>query len=134
MNITDNGATGEWNDGKKSFPIVLHQLGRLDDTGNDGQLLDGVVEIPMWHHTKNHLLLGIYQFSKACRVSMVGLRAINIANGKVDKTLTFDDCAGTVATSIYNGVYRADKSRHVIVLAAGGFHGSGEEMDVVIEP
>ncbi|XRD86081.1 hypothetical protein ISN73_03010 [Dyella acidisoli] len=134
LTITDNGATGEWNDGKKSLPIALNQVGRLDDTVSNGPLLEGVVEIPMWHHAKNHMLLGVYRRSKNCPVSMVDLRLVNIASGKIDNTLTFDDCSGTVATSIYTNVYRADDPGHVTVIAPGGYHGMGEDKDVVIEP
>jgi len=134
LKVTDSGATGEWNDGKKTLPIALHLVGSLDDTGSGAPVLAGVVEIPMWHHTKTHLLLGIYQLSKDCPISMVSLRLVNIANGKVDKNLAFDDdCYGTIATSIYEGVYRAANPRHVTVLAPGGDHGMGEDKDIAIE-
>lgn len=134
LKVTDNGAVGEWNDGRKRLSIALHQVGRLDDTLNDALVLDGVVEIPMWHHTKNYLLLGVYQRSKDCSVSMVGLRLVNIASGKVDNTLTFDDCSGTVATSIYTNVYRSENPGYVTVIAPGGYHGMGEDNDIGIEP
>ena len=134
LKITDIGATGVWNDGKRNLPIALRQVGSLDDTVNSRPLLDGVVEIPMWHHTKSHMLLGIYQLSKDCAISMVSLRLINIASGTVDKTLTFDDCYGTIATSIYTGVYRSKKPGRVTVIAPGGYHGMGEDKDIAIEP
>ena len=51
------GALGEWWDGKNILPIVLCQVGRLDDAGLDTPRVVGVVEMAMWHHTKDHLLL-----------------------------------------------------------------------------
>ena len=134
LKIGDTGATGEWRDGKKVLPITLHQIGSLNDTGLNALKLDGIIEIPMWHHTKNHLLLGIYQSSKDCSLSMVDLRLINIKSGQVDKDLTFDCGTGTVATVIYSNVYRAENPHHVTVIADGGYHGMGEDKDVVVEP
>lgn len=134
LKVVGSAATGEWDDGKKVLPITLHQVGQLDDTGSGAPLLEGIVEIPMWHHTRDHMLLGIYQFSKDCPLSMTGLRLINIVNGKVDKELTFD-CGdyGTVATTIYTNVYRATNPRHVTAIASGGYHGMGEDRDITIE-
>ncbi len=88
----------------------------------------------MWHHTKNHLLLGVYQSSADCSLSMVRLRLINIKSGQVDKDLKFDCGAGVVATPIYANVYRADNPRHVTVIFQGGYHRMGEDRDVPVEP
>ena len=106
LKFSDDGATGEWNDGKKTLPIVLNQVGSLDDTRRPGGSapihLDGVVEIPMWSHTKTYLLLGVYTSSADCPVSMLHLRLVNIATGRVDKEIPLDCDAGMVMTAIYD--------------------------------
>lgn len=134
LHVTEAGATGEWNDGSKQLPITLHQTGRLDDTSSGAPRLDGVVDIPMWHHTKTHLLLGIYKSSATCPLSMSALRLVNLRSGKTDKAIKFDCGTGTIATSIYANVYRSQEPGHVTVILPGGFHGMGEDTDVQIEP
>ena len=134
LQVTDSGATGEWNDSKRKLLITLRQVGSLDNTGSGAPLLSGTVEIPMWHHTQNHMLLGIYQLSKDCPISMVSLRLVNIADGKLDKDLALGECYGTIATSIYAGVYRAQNPRHVNIIAPGGIHGMGVDQEITIEP
>jgi len=133
LTITTAGASGEWNDGKRTLPITLHQVASLDDTDGDGPHIDGAVEIPMWHHSKDHLLLGVYRTSRDCPLSMSSLRLVNIKSGKVDRDIKLD-CAGTVATSIYANVYRGADTRHVTVIFQGGDHGMGDDRDVLIEP
>jgi hypothetical protein len=134
LNISDRGVQGEWRDGKNVLPITLQQAGTLDDTGLDNPRVVGVVEIPMWHHTKDHLLLGVYQSSTDCSLSMVRLRLINIKNGQIDKDMKFDCGAGIVATSIYANVYRAKNPHHATVIFQGGYHGMGDDRDVAVEP
>jgi len=134
LQISDHSAAGEWNDGKNTLPITLRQIASLDDTSNDTPHIEGSVEIPMWHHSKTHLLLGIYQPSTDCPLSMTRLRLVNIKNGQIDKTLKFECGTGTVATSIYANVYRGQKPGHVTVIAEGGYHNMGDDQDVVIEP
>lgn len=134
LKISGTGASGEWLDGKNGLPIALHQVGSLNDTGLDTPRVAGVVEIPMWHHTKDHLLLGVFQSSKDCSLSMVHLRLINIKSGQIDRDLKFDCGTGIVATAIYANVYRADNPRHVTVIFQGGSHGMGDDQDVAVEP
>jgi hypothetical protein len=133
LTVADAGASGEWNDGKKTLPITLRQVASLNDTAINAPRVDGTVEIPMWHHTKNYLLLGVYQASKDGLLSMTGLRLVNIKSGHVDKDIKLDG-AGTVATSIYANVYRGADTRHVTVIFEGGDHGMGDDRDVLIEP
>ncbi|BFG77269.1 hypothetical protein PTKU46_53020 [Paraburkholderia terrae] len=134
LKISDTKASGEWRDGKKVLPIALHQVGSLNDTGLETPRVVGVVEIPMWHRTKNHLLLGVYQSSMDCSLSMVRLRLINIKSGQIDRDLKFDCGAGIVATPIYANVYRADNPRNVTVIFQGGYRGMGDDRDVPVEP
>lgn len=134
LKISDRGAEGEWRDGKNVLPISLQQIGALDDTGLKNPSVIGVIEIPMWYHTKNHLLLGVYQSSKYCALSMVRLRLVNIKSGKIDRDMKFDCGAGIVATPIYANVYRADNPHHATIIFQGGYHGMGDDQDVVLEP
>lgn len=134
IKVSDAEATGEWRDAKRVLPIALHQVGTLNDTDPSAPAVVGDVDIPMWHHTKSHLLLGVYQSSSDCPLSMAGLRLVNIKSGRTDRELKFDCGAGTVATSIYANVYRAQKPRHVTVLFQGGYHGMGDDRDVKVEP
>lgn len=129
LKFADDSATGEWNDDKKILPIVLHQVGSLDDT-RATHIIDGVVEIPMWHHTKTHLLLGIYQSAKDCPVSMLQLRLINIATGRTDREIPFECSAGMIMTPIYANVYRGPKPRQVTVGFQGGKMGYDEVIDI----
>ena len=134
LKISGTEASGEWRDGKHVLPISLHQISSLDDTGLDTPRVVGAVEIPMWHHTKDHLLLGVYQSSKDCSLSMVRLRLINIKTGQIDRDLKFDCGTGIVATPIYANVYRAENPHHVTVISQGGYHGMGDDKDVAVEP
>jgi hypothetical protein len=134
LKVSGTEASGEWRDGKKILPIALHQIGRLDDTGVDTPQVVGVVEVPMWHHTKDHLLLGVYESSNDCPVSMVRLRLLNIKTGRLDGNLKFGCGAGIVATPIYANVYRADNPHHVTVMFQGGYHGMGDDQDMAVEP
>lgn len=132
---SDNGAAGEWRDGKHVLPITLHQVGTLDDTRSDKTpSVSGTVEIPMWHHTGKHLLLGIYESSSACPLSMARLRLVNLRSGQTDKELKLECGAGTVATSIYSNVYAANSPRHVTIIFEGGYHGMGDDREVPVEP
>lgn len=133
LTVADSGASGAWNDGKKTLPITLHQVASLYDTAVNAPRVDGTVEIPMWHHTRDHLLLGVYQASKDGLLSMSSLRLVNIKSGHVDKDIKLDG-AGTVATSIYANVYRAADARHVTVIFEGGYHGMGDDRDILVEP
>ncbi|MEK6347222.1 MAG: hypothetical protein V4764_07065 [Burkholderia sp.] len=120
-------------DGTRTLPIALHQVGSLDDTGNAPRLT-GTVEIPMWHHTPKHLLLGVYTSSPACPLSMSRLRLVNLATGHIDREIPFKCGTGTVSTPIYANVYRANDPRHVTVIFQGGFHGMGDDREIKIEP
>lgn len=133
LSVTGTGAAGEWRNHKHVLPISLRQTASLDDTGSGQPRLEGIVEIPMWHHTKKHLLLGVYQSSAECPLSMVALRLVDIASGHTDRSLTFDCGTGIIATTIYANVYRSDDPRHVTVIEPGGMHGMGEDTDVLVE-
>lgn len=134
LKVSGAEASGEWRDGKHVLPITLHRVGRLDDTGRQPHRVVGVVEIPMWHHTRNHLLLGVYASSRDCSLSMASLRLVNIKSGRVDREMKFPCGTGVVATPIYANVYRASNPRYVTVISQGGYHGMGDDQDVEIEP
>ncbi|RDU99294.1 hypothetical protein [Trinickia dinghuensis] len=134
LKVSGTEASGEWRDGKNVLPIALHQVGSLNDTDPQHLRVTGVVEIPMWHHTKTHLLLGVYESSKDCPLSMVRLRLVNIKSGRIDREMTFPCGAGIVATPIYANVYRAKNPRYVTVISQGGYHDMGDEKDVAVEP
>lgn len=134
LSVGDTAASGEWRDGKNVLPIALQQGRTLVDTGPDAPRVARVVEVPMWHRTKSHMLLGVYRSSAECTLSMVGLRLVNIKNGQVDKELKFGCDAGTAATPIFANVYRAGNPRHVTMLCQGGYRGMGDDRDVAAEP
>ncbi|GAB6847948.1 hypothetical protein [Paraburkholderia kururiensis] len=134
LKIIGTGASGEWRDDKRVLPIALHQVGSLNDTGLQPVRLDGVVEVPMWYHTKNHLLLGVYDSSKDCPLSMARLRLVNLRSGRIDKEMKFPCGTGVVSTPIFGNVYRAGTPRHVTVMFQGGYHGMGDDRDVAVEP
>jgi len=119
LKFSDDGVAGEWNDGKKTLPIVLNQVGSLNDTWSNGMPtpvhLDGVIEIPMWYHTKTHLLLGIYESSADCPVSMLHLRLVNIATGRTDRNIPFGCEAGMIMTSIYANVSKGPTANKLFV-------------------
>ncbi len=114
----------------KTLPIAMHQVGSLNDTGIAAFPLAGVVEIPMWYHTKTHLLLGVYQSSEDCPVSMLRLRLVNIATGRIDSDIPFDCQAGMIMTDIYANVSRAPKAGQVTVGYQGGKMGYDEVVDI----
>ena len=128
--IVDDGATGSWIGGKKLLPISLRQVGSLDDTGDASTPLTGVVEIPMWYHTKTQLLLGVYRSSDDCPLSMTELRLVDMATGRVDKEITLHCSAGMAMTGIYSNVSRAPKAHHVTVGFAGGKMGEDRVIDI----
>jgi hypothetical protein len=128
LKFSDDKVGGEWNDGKKVLPIVLRQVGNLND--DDSIQLNGIVEVPMWYHTKTHLLLGIYESSEDCPVSMRHLRLINTATGQVDRELAFDCDAGMVMTTIYSNVSRGPTIHKVTVGFRGGKMGHDEVIDI----
>ncbi|OOG39143.1 hypothetical protein [Rhodanobacter sp. C05] len=130
LKIADDGATGEWNDGKKALPITLHQVGSLNDTGDTEHPVTGVVEIPMWYHTKTQLLLGIYESAPDCPASMLHLRLVNIATGHIDNDITLDCQAGMIMTPIYANVSKSSAPHSVTVGFAGGKMGSDEDIDI----
>ncbi len=134
MSLTFQGdaATGAWSDGKKNLPIVLRQVGRFDDT--NVLALEGVVEIPMWYHTKKHMLLGVYQAWPDCPVSMSQLRLVNIRTGQIDRMLEFDCQAGMIMTSIYANVSAGPTARQITVGFQGGKMGYDEVFDLEPKP
>ncbi|HEY8683562.1 MAG TPA: hypothetical protein VIM06_10365 [Rhodanobacter sp.] len=132
LGITGDGASGEWSDGKRTLPIMLHQVGSLNDTGGIAIPIDGVVEIPMWYHTKTYLLLGVYGSSEDCPVSMLHLRLVNIATGRIDGDIPFPCEAGMLMTPIYANVHGNPAVGKVTV--GFDFGGNGCFEDVDIEP
>lgn len=130
LTITGDRASGEWNDGKRTMSIVLHQVGSLDDTGSVAVPIDGVVEIPMWYHTKNHLLLGVYGSSEGCPVSMLHLQLVNIATGRIDGDIPFPCEAGMLMTPIYANVHGHPAAGKVTVGFGRGMSGCFEDVDI----
>ncbi|WP_175965310.1 hypothetical protein [Burkholderia sp. BCC0322] len=120
LNVAGQTATGTWDDGRKAFPITLHEVGRLNDNDQDHLQFDGTVEIPMWYRTKTHMLVGVYALSAKCGIAMRSLRAINIATGSIDRTIPLDCDAGMVMTSIYANVADARRAGYVSVEFRGG--------------
>ena len=123
-------ASGEWNDGRKKLPITLSQVGSLDDTSNASPILTGTVEIPMWQHTKHFMLLGIYEASADCPVSMLHLRVIDISTGRVDHELPLDCDAGMINTSVYDNVRIHPNSPTKLIV---GFQNGRMGRDEIIE-
>ncbi|CAB3974433.1 putative lipoprotein [Burkholderia aenigmatica] len=115
LNIAGHAATGTWDDGRKTFPITLNEVGRLNDHDQDHLQLDGTVDIPMWYHTKTHMLVGVYALSDGCGIAMQSLRAVNIATGRTERTIPLACDAGMVMTSIYANVTDAQRPGHVTV-------------------
>ncbi|MFC5741799.1 hypothetical protein [Dyella tabacisoli] len=132
LKIADDSAIGEWNDGKKTLPMTLHQVGSLDDTGGTERPhpLTGIVEIPMWYHTKTHLLLGVYESSKDCLASMRHLRLVNITTGHIDNDIALDCEAGMIMTPIYANVTPGETTHSVTVGFQGGRMGHDEDVDI----
>lgn len=131
LKIADDEAHGIWSDRKSRLPIVLHQVGSIDPTITAYPSLDGVIEIPMWHHTKKHLLLGVYQSSENCPGSMLRLRLVNIATGRTDGDIPLACEAGMIMTSIYANVSRGPTEHQVTVHFQGGKWGSEKVVDIV---
>ncbi|WP_446901166.1 hypothetical protein [Burkholderia sp. YIM B11467] len=115
LNLTGKTATGTWDDGRKTLPITLNEVGRMNDNDRDHLQLDGAVDIPMWYRTKTHMLVGVYTLSDSCGIAMRSLRAVNIATGHIDRTIPLDCDAGMVMTSIYANVTDARRAGYVSV-------------------
>ncbi|WP_266160426.1 hypothetical protein [Dyella silvatica] len=130
LNVADDSATGTWNDGKKTLPITLRQVGSLNDTNGAKHAVTGVVEIPMWYHTKKQLLLGIYTSTADCPASMRHLRLVNIATGHIDNDIALDCQAGMIMTNIYANVSQSSVPHSVTVGFQGGKMGSDEDIDI----
>ncbi|WP_334001957.1 hypothetical protein [Burkholderia cepacia] len=128
LNVAGQTATGTWDDGRKTLPITLNEVGRLNDNDQDHIRLDGAVDIPMWYRTKTHMLVGVYALSDKCGLAMQSLRAVNIATGRIDRTIALDCDAGMVMTSIYANVADARRAGYVSVEYRGGK--MGYEQDV----
>ncbi|MBN3825014.1 hypothetical protein G3O00_15500 [Burkholderia sp. Ac-20384] len=128
LNVAGNAATGTWDDGRKTLPITLNEVGRLNDNDQDHLQLDGTVDIPMWYRTKTHMLVGVYALSDKCGIAMQSLRAVNIATSRIDRTIPLDCDAGMVMTSIYANVADARRAGYVSVEYRGGK--MGYEQDV----
>ena len=128
LNVAGQTATGTWDDGRKTLPITLNEVGRLNDNDQDHVRLDGTVDIPMWYRTKTHMLVGVYALSDKCGLAMQSLRAVNIATGRIDRTIALDCDAGMVMTSIYANVTDARRAGYVSVEYRGGK--MGYEQDV----
>ncbi|VWB27752.1 putative lipoprotein [Burkholderia arboris] len=128
LTVAGKTATGTWDDGRNTLPITLNEVGRLNDNDQDHPQLDGTVEIPMWYRTKTHMLVGAYALSDKCGVAMQSLRAVNIATGRIDRTIALGCDAGMVMTSIYANVADARRAGYVSVEFRDGK--MGYEQDV----
>lgn len=130
ISVDGRNAVGVWWDGKNKLPITLKKVGSLDDT--DQIRLEGDIEIPMWHHTKEHLLLGIYKASEECPVSMLELRLINKRTGETDKSIELDCMAGMIMTTIYTNISAGPKSGEIKVGFQGGKMGYDEIVNIAL--
>ncbi|MCA8300893.1 hypothetical protein LGN24_05265 [Burkholderia seminalis] len=128
LNLAGKTVTGTWDDGRHTFPITLNEVGRLNDNDQDHLQLDGVVDIPMWYRTRTHMLVGVYALSDTCGIAMRSLRAVNVATGRVDRTIALGCDAGMLMTSIYANVTDARRAGYVSVAFRGGK--MGDERDV----
>nr|WP_244140470.1 hypothetical protein [Burkholderia sp. BCC1047] len=128
--VAGKTATGTWDDGRNTLPITLNEVGRLNDTEGEHLQLDGSVDIPMWYRTKTHMLVGVYALSDKCGIAMQSLRAVNIATGRVDRTIALDCDAGMVMTSIYANVADARRARYVSVEFRDGKMGYQENVSL----
>jgi hypothetical protein len=126
----DDKVSGTWNDGKRNLPVALHQVGRLDDTGQSSTPVVGTLEIPMWDHTTTHLFLGIYESTEDCGVYMRRLQMVDMKSGKIDKELRLHCAAGTLITPIYGNVSHTPGGRKVTVEFGGGKMGSEESFAI----
>ncbi|WP_260435002.1 hypothetical protein [Burkholderia sp. Bp8992] len=115
LTVVGKTATGTWDDGRNTLPITLNEVGRLNDNDQGHFQLDGTVDIPMWYRTKTHMLVGTYALSDKCGIAMQSLRAVNIATGRVDRTITLGCDAGMVMTAIYANVADARRAGYVSV-------------------
>jgi len=139
LTVTDQGASGTWSDGKRTLPIKLQQVGRLDNTDDNHPLLEGIIEIPMWSHTKNRMFLGVYDHHVAedplerPYITMKAIKEIETKNGRLVRTLDVDDLAGLLTTPIYMNVEATvqDKGLSLMIQHGGGHMGFDE--DRVIE-
>ncbi|WP_176016753.1 hypothetical protein [Burkholderia sp. BCC0398] len=128
--VVGKTATGTWDDGRKTLPITLNEVGRLNDTDTQHLQLDGSVDIPMWYRTKTHMLVGVYALSDKCGIAMRSLRAVNIATGRIDRTIALDCDAGMVMTSIYANVADTRRAGYVSVEFRGGKMGYQEDVSL----
>ncbi|WP_338525248.1 hypothetical protein NUH87_06295 [Pseudomonas batumici] len=138
LTVTEQGASGTWSDGKRTLPINLQQVGRLDNTGENNQLLEGNVEIPMWSHTKDRMFLGVYGVQAPAEtyqepyVTMKSIKEIEIKTGRLLRTLDTDDMAGLLMTPIYMNVEASVQSNGVNLLIQHGGGRMGYDEDRVI--
>jgi len=134
LTVTDQGASGTWNDGKRTLPINLQQVGRLDNTDESKQLLEGSVEIPMWSHTKDRMFLGVYGVQALAEtyqvpfITMKTIKEVEIKTGRLVRTLDVDDMAGLLMTPIYMNVEASvqGKGLNLLIQHGGGRMGYDE--------
>ncbi|NWD74495.1 hypothetical protein HX890_10285 [Pseudomonas gingeri] len=138
LTVTEQGASGIWSDGKRALPISLQQVGRLDNTDDSKQLFEGIVEIPMWSHTKNRMFLGVYGIegaedqNQSPYITMKAIKEIEIKTGRLVRTLDVDDQAGLLMTPIYMNVEAAVQSKglSLMIQHSDGHMGYDENRDI----
>ncbi|WP_191486805.1 hypothetical protein [Pseudomonas sp. FEN] len=128
LTVTDQGASGTWRDGTRTLPINLQQVGRLDNTDDNNQLLEGNVEVPMWSRTQDRMFLGVYGIQAPVEtyqvpyITMKAVKEVEIKTGNLVRTLEVDDMAGLLMTPIYMNIEATVQSNGVNVLIE---HGDG---------
>ncbi|PAU64469.1 hypothetical protein [Pseudomonas indica] len=110
LTFNEQGAKGIWRNNKKKYPVQLNLVGSLNNT--DGDILNGIMEIPFWGQTHKHSFIGIYQ-SSDLGIEVIRIDIINKDSKKVVQQLNpQDNCDfGFTMTPIYmnvDGFYSLD--------------------------
>lgn len=135
VDISGKLVTGRWHGSHGDLPIHLEQVGHLDNTGLGKPELDGNVTIPLWYYTKKYMLLGVYKATDKCGPpSMTNMIVVDRSNGKRYRNMDLGCDFGNVATVVYMNAYHSDKHGYVTMIANGGHHGMGRDVDVRMKP
>ncbi|WP_428424124.1 hypothetical protein [Pararhizobium sp.] len=131
LGVSSKGLTGTWKSGTTSFDVQLHEVGELDNNGEERN--EGTVEIPMWYVTRKVMFLGVYKKVDACeKIVMSHLKTVSIVDGQIlDNTLldqaekdAGDDSlaceAGLLMTEIYSNLEPGDGLNSVTIHYGGG--------------
>jgi len=114
-----NDANGTWSSHGKKYAVTLKRVASLDDTG-DHQQANGVVEIPFWGQTSQHMFVGTYESNQ---FGVSSIKVVNKRTGKVIQKLESElsDCgAGVTMTIIYENVKMSVNAHGKIEIACSG--------------